>query len=367
MPPPAKSTVIVSQDFAKPNLPRHSTNGSKRSRASSVHSPSVRLSIIEEDAAHPSIPPRAHHRPFHRRWNLGDPPRSSFESPPPKYSVWDTMGPKGEKLGDVRNNKHIARRGGWRRICLIMLILLTLVVGLAVGLSIGLRKQNSQQEQQPSPQPASSSSTPSTSPFPAGSYTLSTHLATILTDCTSNPTLWSCYPSNQTYSASPSKSSANLTWTISSSPSSPSTFTISSTSGVFSLGSFASTPLIKLAAGTDQERYHFSTESAKQTFPNLGVNCFFNSTVVEGDLYTRKPKTFPTTSAAEKEDDGTNSNNEFKPWPFAVDIRQRVAGGLNTPQCFRMQGSKQGDRIIDGITPRPESATCSCEYRNFGT
>ncbi len=138
MPP----NFVASQDFAKPSLPRHSTNGLKRSRASSVHSPNVRLSIIEEDAASaPPMPPRAHHRPFHRRWNLGDPPRSSFESPPPKYSVWDTMGPKGEKLSDVRNNKHIARRGGWRRICLILLIILTLVVGLAVGLSIGLRKK----------------------------------------------------------------------------------------------------------------------------------------------------------------------------------------------------------------------------------
>ncbi|KAL8806149.1 MAG: hypothetical protein Q9182_001550 [Xanthomendoza sp. 2 TL-2023] len=367
MPPPAKPTLIVSQDFAKPTLPRHSTNGSKRSRASSVHSPSVRLSIIEEDSAsHPPIPPRAHHRPFHRRWNLGDPPRSSFESPPPKYSVWDTMGPKGEKLGDVRNNKHIARRGGWRRICLILLILLTLVVGLAVGLSIGLRKKNSPQEQQPTPQPASSSpsSTPSTSPFPAGSYTLSTHLSTILTDCTSDPTLWSCYPSNQTYSASASRSLANLTWTISSSPSSSSTLTISSTSNPFSIGSFVSTPLIKLAAGTDQERYHFSTESPKQTFPNLGESCYFNGTIVEGDLYTRKPKAFPATSPAEEE--RSNSNKEFQPWPFAVDIRQRAAGGLNTPQCFRMQGSKQGDRVTDGITPRPESAMCSCEYRNFG-
>ncbi|KAL8675703.1 MAG: hypothetical protein Q9186_007666 [Xanthomendoza sp. 1 TL-2023] len=297
MPPPAKPSLIASHDFAKPILPRHSTNGSKRSRASSVHSPSVRLSIIEEDAAsHPPMPPRAHHRPFHRRWNLGDPPRSSFESPPPKYSVWDTMGPK-------------------------------------------------------------------------GSYNLSTHLSTIRTDCTSNPALWSCYPSNQTYSTSPSKSLADLTWIITSSPSSPSTFTISSTANPFSIGSFASTPLTKLDAGTPEERYHFSTESEKITFPTIGESCYFNGTVIEGDLYTKKPKTYPATTTAGEEEGTKSSDNDkaFQPWPFAVDIRQKIAGGSNTPQCFRMQGNRQGDRVTEGITSRLESEMCSCEYRNFGS
>ncbi|KAI4234423.1 MAG: hypothetical protein LQ352_008177, partial [Teloschistes flavicans] len=131
---------------APSNLPRHSTNASskrERSRASSLRSVSVpRLSIIEEDGV-PPIPAKAHHRPFHRRWNLGEPPRFSFETSPPKYSVWDaTKGPKGEKLADVRNNKHIARRGGWRRICLIALLLLTAIVALAVGLAVGLHKKN---------------------------------------------------------------------------------------------------------------------------------------------------------------------------------------------------------------------------------
>ena len=138
------SNLVAARDFAKGSLPRHSTNGSKRerSRASSIHSPSVRLSIIEEDGDIPPMPPKAHHRPFHRRWNLGDPPRFSFETPPPKYSVWDEKGPKGEKLSDIRNKKYIARRGGWRRICLIALVIIAIIVALTVGLVVGLRKKN---------------------------------------------------------------------------------------------------------------------------------------------------------------------------------------------------------------------------------
>lgn len=124
----------------RPPLPRHSSNGSKRSHASARD---ARLSVIVEDGGIPSIPPKTHNRPFNRRWNLGEPPRHSFEKSPPKYSVWDVTGPKGEKLVDVRNNKYIASRGGFRRICIILLMTIAIVVALVLGLVIGLRKRNS--------------------------------------------------------------------------------------------------------------------------------------------------------------------------------------------------------------------------------
>lgn len=123
----------------KPTIPHQSFNAPKRSGATP---PDARLPIIAEDGVvPPSTPPNPHHRPYSRRWNLGDPPRHSFEAPPPKYALWDVTGPKGEKLVDVRNNKHIARRGGWRRTCLIALILAAAVVALVVGLVVGLRNR----------------------------------------------------------------------------------------------------------------------------------------------------------------------------------------------------------------------------------
>ncbi|KAL8775999.1 MAG: hypothetical protein Q9213_008414 [Squamulea squamosa] len=359
--PPSK---VVTHDPVKTNLPRHSNNGLKRSRASSVHSPNVRLSVIDEDAAStPPMPPKAHHRPFHRRWNLGDPPRSSFESPPPKYSVWDTMGPKGEKLADVRNNKHIARRGGWRRIFLILLILLTIIVGLAVGLAIGLRKKENTTPISPH-QPSSPSTTTSPpAPFPAGSYTLTTYLSTVLTSCASRPQDWSCYPYH-TYSQSPTEALANFTWTITSSSPSNNDFTISSTSNPWSVN-FDTTPLMKLDAGTEEERWRFETTLDKITIPSIGMNCYFNDTTLEGNLYTKKARDYPTPTPAEAPSTA-ESRDEFRPWPYAIDIRQSVGGGQDTPQCFRMQNGEKGDRITEGIFPKGGNEICSCEYKNFG-
>ena len=125
-------------------------SGSRRSLRNplkqSLPLPSERLSIIDEDADTvpplPRQPGRAQHRPFSRRWNLGDPPRHSDDNSPPEYSVWDVTGPKGEKLIDVRNNKYIVSRGGYKRLCLLALLVVAIVIALGVGLGIGLRKKN---------------------------------------------------------------------------------------------------------------------------------------------------------------------------------------------------------------------------------
>ncbi|KAL8688815.1 MAG: hypothetical protein Q9218_005366 [Villophora microphyllina] len=363
--PPTKTPTTSSQDLSR-NLPRHSINGSKRerSRASSIHSPNVRLSIIEEDGDIPPLPAKAHHRPFHRRWNLGEPPRFSYESPPPKYSVWDaTKGPKGEKLGDVRNNKHIARRGGWRRICLIAILLVATVVALVAGLVVGLHRKNSKQSQ-----PSSSSSSPdnTTQPFPVGSYTLTTYLSTVATSCTSQSQDWSCWPYH-TYSDSASEALANFTVTITSSGNN--SFAISNPN-TLSIG-FQSTPLTLLDANTENERYHFSTMVDKITTPSLGVQCFFNDTTLAGDLYTKKTQIYTIsggTAAATPPPPPTpvGPRDDFQPWPYAVDMQQSIGGGNTVPQCFRVTADgRRGDRIVDGLTPQAVNEMCSCEYKNF--
>ena len=93
----------------------------------------------------PPVPPRALHRPAHKVFGLGPPPRLNFEGSPPEYTQNDAgvTGPHGEKLSDVRkglyNNKYIARRGGWKRLAVIGLIAILFIVGLVVGLVVGLR------------------------------------------------------------------------------------------------------------------------------------------------------------------------------------------------------------------------------------
>ena len=139
------NNVEESPERPERSLPRHSTHNAKRSRAGSrASSLDHRLSIIAEDSNPPSLPStnQTHNRPFSRRF-LGDPPRYRDGREPPKYSVWDVTGPKGEKLGDIRNNVYIAQRGGWKRICLVALIVIACIVALAVGLAVGLHEKHS--------------------------------------------------------------------------------------------------------------------------------------------------------------------------------------------------------------------------------
>lgn len=149
---PCTSKIVMSSNFDR-SLPRHSTHGARRSRAGSRASiVDPRLSIIDEDGNPPPPPPaqQPHHRPFSRRF-LGEPPRYRAGKEPPTYSIWDVTGPKGEKLDDIRNNAYVARRGGWKRICLIALLVIVCIIALAVGLGVGLRKKNKRYTHQLSP------------------------------------------------------------------------------------------------------------------------------------------------------------------------------------------------------------------------
>ncbi|KAL8834335.1 MAG: hypothetical protein Q9170_003789 [Blastenia crenularia] len=310
------------------------------------------------------MPPKAHHRPFHRRWNLGDPPRISFETSPPKYSVWDATGPKGEKLSDVRNNKYIARRGGWKRMCLLALLAIGLIVALVVGLVVGLRRKHDSKESHAWPQSPdnATSTTNTTGPFPAGSYTFTTYLDTIRSDCSSQAQDWSCYP-NHTYTENPSQALANFTWVITKSDDG---FSVS-TSDPWSIG-FDDSPLMLVDPGTDDERYQFNTTSNKITFPSIGVKCFFNDTILVGNLYTKKSLNYPSSNTSTPSTavaSTAESSNDFGPWPYAVDIQQSIGGDQTVPECFRMQDNQLGDRITDGIVPQSANSVCSCEYKNF--
>lgn len=110
------------------------------------------LPAIPEDGSTvhlpPAIPARAKHRPnpLITSW-LSDPPRSSFDSSPPAYtesvaSPQFSEDPR-EKTNPLRDNRFIARRGGWLRLCLVVLFLILCIVGLVVGLVVGLKKKHS--------------------------------------------------------------------------------------------------------------------------------------------------------------------------------------------------------------------------------
>jgi hypothetical protein len=92
--------------------------------------------IDEEGGMRPDIPQRSLNRPMARFFQMPFQTRA----PPPYAEYHDVTGPRGEKFSDLRNNRHVAKRGGWTRVLLIALIVLLVIVGLAVGLGVGLTR-----------------------------------------------------------------------------------------------------------------------------------------------------------------------------------------------------------------------------------
>jgi hypothetical protein len=128
------------------------TGSHRRAGASSSSLPA-----ISEDSASfttprdpPPVPPRASNRPADKHFALGTPPRFNHERSPPPYGAPVEEGPldgeKGEKLAELRrgvaNNKHIAKRGGWKKLLIIGVIVALCIIGLVVGLVVGLRNRN---------------------------------------------------------------------------------------------------------------------------------------------------------------------------------------------------------------------------------
>ncbi|KAH9207292.1 hypothetical protein DL95DRAFT_527979 [Leptodontidium sp. 2 PMI_412] len=346
------------------------------------------LPAISEDGASfleprypPPVPPRAWNRPAHKNFALGAPLGLNFDGSPPPYTHFDPSkeveGPKGETLSDLRrgleNNRHIAKRGGWKRLAITAGVLILCMVGLVVGLVVGLRTNNksssSDRDTNGSNSPAGGASgtvDPPTDPsanatFPAGSYRFDTYLNTVATNCTSNAATWRCYPFF-TYATSPTQATASFDWIIS--PSGGSNYTISSTPNYFSIV-FSNASLSLMKAGADDEHYFFQTMMDKPTKPvaqlgseNVASTCYFNSTTFQGYLYTKMPKTFITNNT----NSTTDTNTPFAAWPYAVKVEQVASAGDGTPTCLGPSGESLGDfSVADG------TQLCDCLYLNTGT
>ena len=218
------------------------------------------------------------------------------------------------------------------------------------------------------PAAPSSSSSPGAEPFPVGSYTFTTFLDTTSTNCTSNPDSWKCEPS-VTYATSPTNAQATFNWIISAanSTSDPtSNLTISSTNNPFSID-FSNAALTLVDAGTDNERYTFTTTVQKAVFPTFNVRCDYNDTQFTADLYTSKPKSYPSnsTSNATSSAAGTPAGGAFADWNYAVDATQDIGGGVDVPACYDLVNGLPGDRVTSGYSVMPAADFCSCAYKNY--
>ncbi|KAK3071178.1 hypothetical protein LTR53_009089 [Teratosphaeriaceae sp. CCFEE 6253] len=298
---------------------------------------------------------------------------------------------EGEKLAELRRNgptRHRRRtRGGWGRLIAIIALVLIAIIALAVGLGVGLSKKHHKDASSASSSSQPAGTTPSTSTtqqFPLGEYSLITALRKVVTNCTSNPSTWRCYPYS-TYDAadgSNTSSLATFNWIIANTSTVyatsdtttaiasgvPANLTISSTNNPFSIA-FTDQSLTYLsnAGNGSSARYTFSFTESKSVIPSTSLlssgaaaECFFNATTFTGTLYLNANSTFPGGSSADQTGFGG-----YTPWPYAVEISEVSGGGEDVPACYEMVNGGVGDRILTATTPEPEGQECLCDYRNF--
>lgn len=197
--------------------------------------------------------------------------------------------------------------------------------------------------------------------FPAGSYRFDTYLNTVSTDCVNNSATWLCYPYS-TYAQNPSASAATFEWIIY--PiNNTSNYTISSTDNYFSIV-FSNLSLSLRNPGANDEHYFFQTMTQKLTKPtaqlgsqNVASTCYFNQTTFQGHLYTKMPKSYPSSST-----NTTSSSGAFIPWPYAVKVEQVAGAGAETPTCLGPSGQVLGD-----FSESDGTKLCDCLYLNTGT
>jgi hypothetical protein len=264
-----------------------------------------------------------------------------------------------EKRKTLAEHKQIARRGGWRRLGIVLVVILVIALALGLGLGLGLKAKadNSHRADTSSTSISPGSIPADTAQFPLGSYTFTTYLETVATDCASNPATWTCFPYT-TFDSDPSKSLATFAWTIT--PSSSHGYDITSSQDPFSI-QFSTVPLNLVDQGEDTERYTFQTPSPKQVSPSSAITgdnsastCFYNSTVLQASLYTKMAK------------NSTDSDSkDSRSWPFAVQIMQLATGGTDVPNCYKTNEGVTGERITDGLAPKQPTDRCSCVYQNF--
>lgn len=387
--------------FSRSQQPAQQLPAQKR-----ISSPaSQRLTTITEgggspdiDAA-PPIPRRssrrnsggaAHSLSHSKRWSGSTgatavaPPPYSWVAEPVDDAASTVPNPADdEKLARLRRGEdpdYNKRRGGFKRLAVIIGIALLIVIALAVGLGMGLTQKKSSKDDNGLQSPSSPDDKPPQK-FPLGEYSMITALKDIEYGCTSNQATWRCWPYTL-YSPSTNTSSlASFNWIISntstlyataSSPSTPSggipaNLTVSSTADPFGI-TFTNKPLtyISPTTNTSSARLTFSFSMNKMVVPaaaittdNTNAKCFFNETTFTGTLYLSSPRNYPE---GEMHDSALGG---YEQWPCAVDITQTASGGTDVPNCYETNDGKIGAPITYGLTPMPSTEECVCDYRNF--
>ncbi|KIW08576.1 uncharacterized protein PV09_00540 [Verruconis gallopava] len=317
---------------------------------------------------------------------VGDPRESKEErmSGPMGYS-YDIFSEKAQLpppslLMRLKSSRLMQRKGGWKRVLLVCGVLLICIIAIAVGTAIGLKQSNksstNSQSSDATPASAGAASQSGTatatgalatntqvpSGFPAGTYSFTTFLDTVNTDCTSDPATWSCYPYT-IYNNDHVKALSTFNWVIKEA-SSKASYEISSLQNPFDIN-FQNAAMNILDKGTDNERYQFQIQMDKSVVPSTSITndgssatCFYNSTTMTGYLYTKRAKDYPTSEET--------VNSTYPAWPFSVRVEQTAAGGEGVPNCYKTVDGSLGAQV-GNFTAENATTLCSCLYRNYLT
>jgi hypothetical protein len=288
-----------------------------------------------------------------------------------------------EKLARLRRGEDVKdkkRRGGWKRLALIISGVLLVVIALGVGLGVGLSNKK-KSGSNTSAQPSSPDDNPPQK-FPLGEYSMITALKTVEYGCTTNQATWRCWPYTIFSPSTNTSSLASFNWIISNTDDTyatdssattpadgvPANLTVSSTNDPFGI-TFTDKPLtyISPSTNTSSARLTFSFSMSKVVVPsqaittdNSNAKCFFNETTFTGTLYLSSQRNYPSADLQH-----SSSLGGYEQWPYAVEITQVANGGTNVPDCYETTDGQPGQPITYGLEPTPSTEECLCDYRNF--
>ena len=122
------------------------------------------------------------------------------------------------------------------------------------------------------------------------------------------------------------------------------------------------------------ERYTFQTTVPKIVYPGatFALKCFYNSTLLSANLYTKKAADAVPAEAATsapllrvRDDQGVSA---IKEWPHAIDVTQSIGGGTGVPDCYEYDPKEPGSvgkRVEKGFEAKGSGDFCSCGYANW--
>ena len=136
---------------------------------------------------------------------------------------------------------------------------------------------------------------------------------------------------------------------------------------------FSNVTLDLLDKNLQTERYHFSTPFQKIVTPDyaLNVRCYYNDTILEGDLYTRLKQVYSdvsytsTLASSTPTPSAVSFSGGQNLWPFAAEIKLSHGGGSDVPDCRQLTDGKLGTALTEDLHSRAPTEMCSCFYKNF--